>query len=100
VKPWFERLSKFARCSARGSGPNPRQWPVRPERRPRKRITPLKGLKDVVAGTVKPPKLVAAKAVPAKKAAVKKATPAKKAAPAKKAVAKKAPAKKAPAKKA
>jgi DNA-binding protein HU-beta len=95
----FAKFAKVQRQARMGRNPQTGE-PVKIKASTKARITPLKGLKDVVAGTVKPPKLVAAKAVPAKKVAVKKATPAKKAAPAKKAVAKKAPAKKAAAKKA
>ncbi len=95
----FAKFAKVQRQARMGRNPQTGE-PVKIKASTKARITPLKGLKDVVAGSVKAPKLVAAKATPVKKtAAVKKAAPAKKA-PAKKAPAKKAPAKKAVAKRA
>jgi DNA-binding protein HU-beta len=95
----FAKFAKVQRQARMGRNPQTGE-PVKIKASTKARITPLKGLKDVVAGSVKAPKLVAAKAAPAKKATVaKKAAPAKKA-PAKKAPAKKTVAKKAPAKKA
>ena len=95
----FAKFAKVQRQARMGRNPQTGE-PVKIKASTKARITPLKGLKDVVAGTVKAPKLVAVKAAPAKKAtAAKKAAPAKKA-PAKKAPAKKTVAKKAPAKKA
>ena len=88
----FAKFAKVQRQARMGRNPQTGE-PVKIKASTKARITPLKGLKDVVAGTVKAPRLVAAKAVPANKAPVKKAAPAKKA-PAKKTVAKKAPAKK------
>jgi DNA-binding protein HU-beta len=91
----FAKFAKVQRQARMGRNPQTGE-PVKIKASTKARITPLKGLKDVVAGSVKAPRLNAAKAAPAKKAAVKKAAPAKKA-PAKKAVAKKTVAKKAPA---
>ena len=88
----FAKFAKVQRQARMGRNPQTGE-PVKIKASTKARITPLKGLKDVVAGAVKAPKLVAAKAAPAKKAPVKRAAPAKKA-PAKKTVAKKAPAKK------
>jgi DNA-binding protein HU-beta len=94
----FAKFAKVQRQARMGRNPQTGE-PVKIKASTKARITPLKGLKDVVAGSVKAPKLVAAKAAPAKKATVKRAAPAKKA-PAKKATAKKTVAKKATAKKA
>jgi DNA-binding protein HU-beta len=99
-------FAKFARVDRKARmGRNPATGePVKIKASRKARITPLKGLKDIVNGVAPAPKITAPKAAAApapKKAAkapVKKTT--KKAAPAKKAPAKKAPAKKAPAKKA
>jgi DNA-binding protein HU-beta len=97
-------FAKFARVDRKARmGRNPATGePVKIKASRKARITPLKGLKDVVGGLAPVPKLTAPKAAapaPAKKAPAKKTT-AKKAAPAKKAPAKKAPAKKTAAKKA
>jgi DNA-binding protein HU-beta len=104
----FAKFAKVQRQARMGRNPQTGE-PVKIKASTKARITPLKGLKDVVGGAVKAPKLVVAKVVPAKTASAKtaaaKAAPAKKAAvkkaaaPAKKAPAKKAVAKKAPAKK-
>jgi DNA-binding protein HU-beta len=91
----FAKFAKVQRQARMGRNPQTGE-PVKIKASTKARITPLKGLKDVVAGSVKAPKLTVAKAAPVKKAAVKKAAPAKKA-PAKKAVAKKTVAKRAPA---
>jgi DNA-binding protein HU-beta len=84
----FAKFAKVQRQARMGRNPQTGE-PVKIKASTKARITPLKGLKDIVAGSVKAPKLTVAKAAPAKKAAVKKAAPAKKA-PAKKTVAKKA----------
>jgi DNA-binding protein HU-beta len=89
----FAKFAKVQRQARMGRNPQTGE-PVKIKASTKARITPLKGLKDVVAGTTKAPRLVSAKAVPAKKVTVKKAAPAKKAAPVRKTVAKKAPAKK------
>ncbi|MCU1344697.1 MAG: DNA-binding protein HU-beta [Acidimicrobiia bacterium] len=95
----FAKFAKVKRAARMGRNPQTGE-PVKIKASVKARITPLKGLKDVVAGNTPAPKLVKAavvkKAAPAKKAAAVKKAPAKKAAVAKKA----APAKKAPAKKA
>jgi DNA-binding protein HU-beta len=88
----FAKFAKVQRQARMGRNPQTGE-PVKIKASTKARITPLKGLKDMVAGTTKPPRLVVAKAAPAKKTVAKKAAPAKKA-PAKKTVAKKAPAKK------
>ncbi|MGH9187704.1 MAG: HU family DNA-binding protein [Acidimicrobiales bacterium] len=94
-------FAKFARVDRKARmGRNPATGAtIRIKASRRARVTPLKGLKDIVAGTVKPPRLTAPAA---KKAPVKRAAPAaKRAAPAAKApAARKAPARKAPAKRA
>jgi DNA-binding protein HU-beta len=88
-------FAKFARVDRKARmGRNPATGePVKIKASRKARISPLKGLKDVVGGAVPVPKITAAKATaaPAKKTAAKKTT-------AKKAPAKRAPAKKAPAK--
>ena len=97
--PGFAKFAKVKRAARTGRNPATGET-IKIKASVKARITPLKGFKDVVAGTAAAPKLnKAAAAAPAPK----KAAPAKKAAaPApKKAAAKKAaPAKKAPAKKA
>jgi DNA-binding protein HU-beta len=102
-------FAKFARVDRKARmGRNPATGePVKIKASRKARLTPLKGLKDVVSGAVPAPKLTAPKpaaAAPAKKAAPKKAAPkkaaTKKAAPAKKAAPKKAAKKAAPAKRA
>jgi len=93
--PGFAKFAKVKRAARMGRNPATGEA-IKIKASVKARITPLKGLKDTVAGRVPPPKL--GKAAPAAKASAKKA-PAKKA-PAKKAPAKKAPAKKAPVKKA
>jgi len=97
----FAKFAKVKRAARMGRNPQTGE-PVKIKASVKARITPLKGLKDVVAGNTPAPKLVKApvvkKAAPARKAPATKA-PAKKA-PAKKAPVKKAPAKKAPVKKA
>ena len=111
--PGFAKFAKVKRAARTGRNPATGET-IKIKASVKARITPLKGFKDVVAGTAAAPKLnkaaaapapaakkaaPAAKAAPAKKAVAKKAAPATKAV-AKKAVAKKAVAKKAPAKKA
>lgn len=86
----FAKFAKVQRQARMGRNPQTGE-PVKIKASTKARITPLKGLKDVVAGSVKAPKLTVAKAAPAKKAAPVKKAPAKKAV-AKQAVAKKAPA--------
>lgn len=96
--PGFAKFAKVKRAARTGRNPATGET-IKIKASVKARITPLKGFKDVVAGTAAAPKLnKAAAAAPA----AKKAAPAKKAAAApKKAAAKKAaPAKKAPAKKA
>lgn len=96
--PGFAKFAKVKRAARTGRNPATGET-IKIKASVKARITPLKGFKDVVAGTAAAPKLnKAAAAAPAPK----KAAPAKKAAAApKKAAAKKAaPAKKAPAKKA
>jgi DNA-binding protein HU-beta len=98
--PGFAKFAKVKRAARTGRNPATGET-IKIKASVKARITPLKGFKDVVAGTAAAPKLNKAVAAPAPaKAAVKKAAaPAKKAAaPAKKAA---APAKKAaaPAKK-
>ncbi len=95
----FAKFAKVKRAARMGRNPQTGE-PVKIKASVKARITPLKGLKDVVAGTVPAPKLAKAapakKAAPVRKAAVKTAAPAKKAAPVKKAAVKTAaPAKKA-----
>ena len=80
----FAKFAKVQRQARMGRNPQTGE-PVKIKASTKARITPLKGLKDVVSGAAKAPKLTVAKAVPAKKAVA-----AKKAAPAKKAAAKKA----------
>jgi DNA-binding protein HU-beta len=85
-------FAKFARVDRKARmGRNPATGePVKIKASRKARITPLKGLKDVVGGAAPVPKLTPAKppaAAPAKKAPAKKA-------PARKTAAKKAPAKK------
>jgi DNA-binding protein HU-beta len=98
-------FAKFARVDRKARmGRNPATGePVKIKASRKARITPLKGLKDVVGGAAPVPKLNATKATaaPAKKAPARKTTATK--APVKKTTAKKAPAKttatKAPARK-
>ena len=96
-------FAKFARVDRKARmGRNPATGePVKIKASRKARVTPLKGLKDIVGGVVPVPKLTPAKPAIAATAAAKKApakkAPAKKAAPARKAAPKKA-AKKAPAK--
>ena len=97
----FAKFAKVKRAARMARNPQTGE-PVKVKASVKARITPLKGLKDVVSGATTAPKLgkaaPAAKApaakAPAKKAVAKKAAPVKKAAPAKKAPAKKAVAKK------
>ena len=84
--PGFAKFAKVKRAARMGRNPATGEA-IKIKASIKARITPLKGLKDVVAGKVPPPKLLKAAPAPAKKAAAKKA-------PAKKAPAKKAPAKK------
>lgn len=85
-------FAKFARVDRRARmGRNPATGqPIKIKASRKVRVTPLKGLKDVGSGAVKPLKLQ--KVAPAKKAPAKKA-------PAKKAAAKKAPARRVAARK-
>jgi DNA-binding protein HU-beta len=89
-------FAKFARVDRKARmGRNPATGePVKIKASRKARITPLKGLKDVVGGAAPVPKLNATKATaaPAKKAPARKTTATK--APVKKTTAKKAPAKK------
>lgn len=94
-------FAKFAKVNRKARmGRNPRTGePVKIKASVKTKITPLKNLKEVVAGTTAAPRVAGSVSKPAAKKAPAKAA-AKKAAPAKKAPAKKAPAKKAAAKKA
>jgi DNA-binding protein HU-beta len=91
----FAKFAKVKRAARVGRNPQTGE-PVKIKASVKARITPLKGLKDVVAGVVPAPKIAKAAAPAAKAPAKKAAAPAAKA-PAKKAA---APAAKAPAKKA
>jgi DNA-binding protein HU-beta len=88
----FAKFAKVKRAARVGRNPQTGE-PVQIKASVKARITPLKGLKDVVSGAAPAPKLAKvapAKAAPAKKRAVAKKTAAsKRAAPAKKATAKK-----------
>jgi DNA-binding protein HU-beta len=99
-------FAKFARVDRKARmGRNPATGePVKIKASRKARISPLKGLKDIVSGAAPAPKLTPAKpaaAAPAKTTAktTAKRTTAKKAAPAKKTAAKKSPAKKTTARK-
>jgi DNA-binding protein HU-beta len=99
-------FAKFARVDRKARmGRNPATGePVKIKASRKARITPLKGLKDVVGGVVPVPKLTAPKpaaAAPAKKAAPKKAARPRRPRrlPPRRRTAKAAPAKKAPARK-
>jgi DNA-binding protein HU-beta len=86
----FAKFAKVKRAARVGRNPQTGE-PVKIKASVKARITPLKGLKDVVSGAVPAPKIAKAvapvKKAPAKKAAPVKAAPVKKAAPvAKKAV--------------
>ena len=86
----FAKFAKVDRKARMGRNPATGE-PVKIKASRKARITPLKGLKDIVSGAAPVPKLTAPKpaaAAPTKKAAAKKAT-------AKKAAAKKTTAKKA-----
>jgi DNA-binding protein HU-beta len=91
----FAKFAKVKRAARVGRNPQTGE-PVKIKASVKARITPLKGLKDIVAGTAAAPKLAkpVAKKAPATKAAGTKAAPARKAA------ATKAPAKRATATKA
>ena len=97
--PGFAKFAKVKRAARMGRNPATGES-IKIKASVKARITPLKGFKDVVAGTAAAPKLSKAAAAPApaaKKATATKAAP-KKAAP-KKAAKKAAPAKKAAKKK-
>jgi DNA-binding protein HU-beta len=101
----FAKFAKVKRAARMGRNPQTGE-PVKIKASVKARITPLKGLKDVVAGNTAAPKLIKAapvKKAPARKVAAKKAPVRKvaaKRAPARKVAAKKAPARKVAAKKA
>jgi DNA-binding protein HU-beta len=80
----FAKFAKVKRAARVGRNPQTGE-PVKIKASVKARITPLKGLKDVVSGAVPAPKIVKAvapvKKAPAKKAAPVKAAPVKKAAP-------------------
>ena len=69
----FAKFAKVQRQARMGRNPQTGE-PVKIKASTKARITPLMGLKDVGAGAVKAPKLVAAKAAPAKKAPAKSKT--------------------------